>query len=311
MLTAVAGANGAFTGSFVFPDAGPGAHFVIATPEEGPLAYSLLRVAATLPTVQDDGTFEKGYGFRASAVGAEFVMLDPPLGRHLLREVSVCWLRAPGSSNASIDFDLNVYQIAQDGKPGALLGSLPDLIAVGVPVFPSKRFYTYDLTELGIETSGPIFVGPSWIPANEQGMFLSRRRNRAAPTRLRECHRRDPAGGRDPDRLGGFRRLSRARGVRALFERLAGPCVADASTACLLGGRYEVRAHQNDFSNPNGSGRVFESTVQQYPEDHVRDCSERELLQLPGRQRRVLRQDEQRLRPAFRLAIRCAPTGCG
>src|SRR6185436_18482004 len=121
-------------------------------------------------SVYDDGTFENGYGAKPSSGWSEYVMrFNPPAGTRKLERVCACFTRS--GADSSLAFDLNVYAVAGDGKPGALLGS-QRAFAFGVPQHPNRRFYSYDVSGLGIEGDDPVFIGPAWSPVEDTQIYL-------------------------------------------------------------------------------------------------------------------------------------------
>ena len=158
----------------------------------------LLAMAMTVParsqsrddcsggSVYDDGTFENGYGAKPSSGWSEYVMrFNPPPGTRKLERVCACFTRS--GADSSLSFDLNVYAVGLDGKPGALLGS-QRAFAIGVPQHPMRRFYSYDVSGLDIEGDDPVFIGPAWSPVDDTQIYLCADQNgpvvqaRATPT---------------------------------------------------------------------------------------------------------------------------------
>lgn len=228
------------------------------------LVISTLSVAVTLPAlvfgqgecadgvVYDDGDFENGYGAKPSAGSAEYVMLfDPPSGARQLEEVCICWTR--GGEDSSLSFDINVYALGESEAPGELLGSLPAL-AFGVPAFSDNRFYSYDMSPLGIAGDAPVFIGAAWDPAVDTDLFICADQDGPSTqpgfTNIPESALSGPPGEDSPHPIDDNFPQYRALGVRAVFDA---PCTPGAETLCLNDNRFQVEV---DWLQPSGnSGR--------------------------------------------------------
>jgi len=110
--------------------------------------------------VYDDGGFSNGYSI---VLEATMVMkFELPVGTTSLDQVCVCFSR-PSSQPENRNFDVVVYDDnGAGGQPGTLIASVP-ATASSLPVFPSNRFYSVDVSGSGIvlpDTS--VYVGAHW-----------------------------------------------------------------------------------------------------------------------------------------------------
>lgn len=193
-------------------------------------------------SVYDDGSFENGYGAKPSVGWSEYVMrFDPPPGARRLERVCVCWTRS--GPDASLAFDVNIYSVGLDGKPGPLLGTQREF-AFGVPMHPSWRFYSYDVSDLAIEGDDPVFIGPAWSPVVDTQIYLCADQNSEAG---RPGYSNFVAEGNVPEQpVSDVFATYRTLGLRAEFDA---PCEPRADTLCLNNNRFRV---QIDWHRPNG-----------------------------------------------------------
>lgn len=211
-------------------------------------------------TIHDDNSFESGYGFAAGQERGTFVMrVDPPATPSRLDAVCVCFLR--DSTDARIDFSLNVWNSnGPGGGPGTLLGRLPAQFAAQIPN-GSPAFFRYNLSSLGIVVNGPVFIGPSWRPDQEDSIYLCA--DETGPTTkpgyfsLSTNQNTPPANPLGTGTFAGYRNL----GIRAKFTPVStGPCVENATTMCLNNGRFQVRATFQTNTGQSGSAQVVKLT---------------------------------------------------
>jgi len=191
----------------------------------------------TAGLVYDDGSFESPYRVDG-AESLDLVMgLDLPPTAAQPSRLCLCWTRTGGGDR--VDFDLLVYgEGGPGGQPGDLLTGLGGLQAMGVPLFPQVAFYSFDLSALGPLPPGRVFVGPSWDSAAQPGV---------AQCGDDDGHSFRPVfystdEGESWNDFGGLAPDLRALGLR--IEESAGTpftCLADATTLCLNGGRFQVR----------------------------------------------------------------------
>jgi hypothetical protein len=194
-------------------------------------------------SVYDDGTFENGYGARPSSGWSEYVMrFNPPAGTRKLERVCACFTRS--GADSSLSFDLNVYALALDGRPGELLGT-QRAFAIGVPQYPSRRFYSYDVSNLDIEGGYPVYIGPAWSPVEDTQIYLCADQNGPAvrPGYTNFTGRGHPLIQPITDSFPTYKAL----GLRALFDA---PCEPREGTLCLNDNRFKVEV---DWTHPNGS----------------------------------------------------------
>jgi hypothetical protein len=194
-------------------------------------------------SVYDDGTFENGYGAKPSSGWSEYVMrFTPPAGTRRLERVCACFTRS--GADSSLTFDLNVYSVGPDGKPGILLGS-QHAFAFGVPAHPNRRFYSYDVSRLDIEGDDPVYIGPAWSPVADTQIYLCADQNGPA---VRQGYANFLARGAALTQpITEVFPTYKALGLRALFDS---PCEPKAGTLCLNGNRFKVEIH---WSRPNGT----------------------------------------------------------
>ena len=217
------------------------------------LGWLVLALASSVPawsqddcagaSVLDDGTFENGYGAKASSAWSEYVMrFTPPPGTRKLERVCACFTRA--GSDSSLSFDLNVYSVGIDGKPDDLLGS-KQVFAFGVPAHPNRRFYSYDVSSLGIDGDQPVFIGPAWNPVEDKQIYICADQN--GPS-VREGYANFVARGAVLTQpITEVFPTYKALGLRAKFDA---PCEPKAGTLCLNHNRFKVSI---DWERPNGS----------------------------------------------------------
>ena len=201
-------------------------------------------------TIYDDGGFENAYGAKPSASWSEYVMrFDPPPGTRRLERVCVCWTRS--GADSSVAFDLNVYLAGVDGKPGTRIGS-QSVFAFGVPMHPQRRFYSYDVSELGIEGEDPVFLGPSWSPHEDTQIYLCADQGGLGP--VRSGYANFVADGVVPAQpISDVFAAYRALGLRAEF---AAPCQPDADTLCLNDNRFKVEIGWAMASGATGTAKA-------------------------------------------------------
>jgi hypothetical protein len=227
-------------------------------------AFLVLVAAAAMPawsqdddcahgSVYDDGAFENGYGAKPSSGWSEYVMrFAPPQGTRRLKRVCACFTRS--GADSSLSFDLNVYAAGGDGKPGLLLGSQRAL-AFGVPMYPQRRFYSYDVSALKIEGDETLFIGAAWSPIDDTQIYLCADQNS------------------EPNGSGvraGFANFSgrgaaltqpitdvfpkyKALGVRAEFDS---PCAPGDTVLCLNHNRFKVDIEWTRLDHSHGYGRA-------------------------------------------------------
>ena len=200
-------------------------------------------------SVLDDGTFENGYGAKPSSGWSEYVMrFTPPAGTRRLERVCACFTRA--GADSSLSFDLNVYSVGLDGKPGVLLGS-QHTFAFGVPSHPNRRFYSYDVSALGIEGDDPVYIGPAWSPVEDTQIYLCADQN--GPN-VRQGYANFLARGAALTQpIVEVFPTYKALGLRALFDS---PCEPKPDTLCLNDNRFKVQIHWSRPDGSTGSGKA-------------------------------------------------------
>jgi hypothetical protein len=120
-------------------------------------------------TVLEDGVFENGLGFGAAVQRASLVMRFQPTPGTRLTAVCICWKRYTNAPN--INFSLNVWRAdGPGGVAGTLLGTVPGLTGTA-PVGQEGQFTRYELPA-PLQVDGPVYIGPSWVPNQNQSFFL-------------------------------------------------------------------------------------------------------------------------------------------
>jgi hypothetical protein len=199
--------------------------------------------------VLDDGTFENGYGAKSSSAWSEYVMrFNPPPGTRKLEKVCACFTRS--GSDSSLSFDLNVYSVGLDGKPDLLLGS-QQAFAFGVPLHPARRFYSYDVSALGIEGDEPVFIGPAWSPVQDTHIYLCADQNGpiVRPGFANFVARGAPVTKPIADEFPTYKAL----GLRAQFDA---PCEPKEGTLCLNHNRFKVEIEWTRLNLSTGKGKA-------------------------------------------------------
>ena len=202
-------------------------------------------------SVYDDGTFENGYGAKPSSGWSEYVMrFNPPPGTRKLERVCACFTRS--GSDSSLAFDLNVYQVGFDGRPGDLLGS-QRAFAIGVPRYPMRRFYSFDVSGLDIEGDDPIFIGPAWSPVEDTQIYLCADQNGPAvrPGYANFTGRGHSLNQPITDEFPAYKAL----GLRALFDA---PCEPREGTLCLNDNRFKVEIDWTRRNGERGVGKAVQ-----------------------------------------------------
>ena len=200
-------------------------------------------------SVLDDGTFENGYGAKPSSGWSEYVMrFNPPPGTRKLKRVCACFTRS--GADSSLSFDLNIYDSTEDGKPGALLGTRR-AFAIGVPMHPSRRFYSYDVSDLEIEGDDPLFIGPAWSPVEDTQIYLCADQNGPAvrPGYANFTGRGNALSQPITDVFPTYKAL----GLRALFDA---PCEPKENTLCLNNNRFKVQIEWTRANATTGEGKA-------------------------------------------------------
>jgi hypothetical protein len=200
-------------------------------------------------SVYDDGTFENGYGAKPSSAWSEYVMrFNPPPGARKLEKVCACFTRS--GADSSITFDLNVYAVGFDGRPGALLGT-QRAFAIGVPQHPSRRFYSYDVSRLDIEGDDPVFIGPAWSPVEDTQIYLCADQNGPA---VRPGYANFTGRGHTLQQLiTDVFPTYKALGLRAQFDA---PCEPREGTLCLNDNRFKVEIDWTRLNGSRGEGKA-------------------------------------------------------
>lgn len=209
----------------------------------------------------DDGTFENGYGASAvqGATGSEYVMrIDPPPNARSLEKICVCWTKT--GADSSVAFDLNFYEVAEDGTPGALVDSQA-VLAFGVPTFGDNRFYSYDLSASQIPADEPFFIGPSWDPALDVDFFVCADEN--GPSDQPGFFTTEAAVSSPDQRLGEINAHAdyRALGIRAEYDVT---CFAGDQTLCLNDSRFKAEL---EWSRPDGTSGLGQAVALEGRED--------------------------------------------
>ena len=208
----------------------------------------------------DDGTFENGYGANASeATRSEYVMrIDPPPNARGLEKICVCWTKNGGDS--SVTFNLNVYEVAEDGTPGALVNS-QELQAFGVPSVSDFRFYSYDLSPAQIPADEPFFIGPAWDPALDVNLFICA--DEDGPSTQTGFFSVDAAVPSPDQKLGEIDAfpLYKALGIRAEYDVT---CFAGDQTLCLNESRFKAEL---EWSRPDGTSGLGQAVALEGRED--------------------------------------------
>jgi hypothetical protein len=200
-------------------------------------------------SVYDDGTFENGYGAKPSSGWSEYVMrFNPPPGTRKLDRVCACFTRS--GADSSLAFDLNVYQMAFDGRPGPLLGT-QRAIAIGVPLHPMRRFYSYDVSGLDIEGDDPVFIGPAWSPVDDTQIYLCADQN--GPTVRPGYANFTGRGHALIQPITDVFPTYKALGLRAQFDA---PCEPREGTLCLNGNRFKVEIEWTRLNGTEGAGKA-------------------------------------------------------
>jgi hypothetical protein len=200
-------------------------------------------------SVLDDGSFENGYGAKPSSGWSEYVMrFNPPPGTRKLERVCACFTRS--GADSSITFDLNVYQVGFDGRPGDLLGS-QRAFAIGVPQHPMRRFYSYDVSGLDIEGDDPVFIGPAWSPVEDPHIYLCADQN--GPV-VRPGYANFTGRGHTliqpiTDVFPSYKAL----GLRAQFDA---PCEPSERVLCLNDNRFKVEIEWTRLDGTEGTGKA-------------------------------------------------------
>lgn len=171
----------------------------------------------------DDGSFENGAGWNPSVARGSFVMRFDVLAGSPIQAVCLCWQRA--ESDSTVNFDLNVWAAdGPNGTAGTLIGKLQNRSAAEVPFGLGGRFYRYALT--GIQATGPVYIGPSWAPDDDQRFYVCLDESPSTPQRPM-YGAASFLGIEDPPRsqigvVGAFPD-ARALGIRAIFGVVAPP----------------------------------------------------------------------------------------
>jgi len=226
-----------------------------------------LLVAAILPrparsqddcargAVYDDGSFENGYGAKPSSAWSEYVMrFTPPAGTRRLQKVCACFMRSPYGEDSSLSFDLNVYAVGVDGKPGSLLGS-QRAFAIGIPKAPGRRFYSYDVSALHIDGDQPVFIGPAWSPIEDTQIYICADQNTEPNgAGVRPGYANFTARGASLSQpITEVFPKYKALGLRADFDA---PCVPGENVLCLNHNRFKVEIEWTRLDQTHGSGRA-------------------------------------------------------
>jgi hypothetical protein len=225
------------------------------SPEAGAPLVLLPRASpnCTAGLVYDDSSFETPY--RVAGVSAlDLVMgFDLPTTAAQLSQICLCWTRTGGGS--SVDFDLLVYDDGPGGQPGALLGGLGGLRAVGVPLFPQVAFYSFNVAALGIALpAGRVFVGPSWDTAAQPN--VAQCGDDDGPSTRPLFYSTDL--GTTWNDFGGLAPDLRALGIRVETSQGSSfTCVPNGTTLCLNEGRFQVRLTWR----PQGGASTVANTV--------------------------------------------------
>lgn len=118
--------------------------------------------------VYDDDSFENGYGSSSLFFAKAAMEVNAPAGS-VMKKACVCW-RSIGP-DSSINFDIGIWAAdGSGGEPGTFLGSLENAQATGVTTGP--RFYSYDLSSLGIVLPGTVYVGVFWDPDSDEDFYV-------------------------------------------------------------------------------------------------------------------------------------------
>ena len=202
-------------------------------------------------TKYDDGVFENGYTFNAA--DARFVQRFDVTGPANLTSVCVCLQRA--SSDATLNFNIHVYDDnGAGGTPGTLITSVP-ATATGIPFGIGGAFYGYDLGS--IATDGSVYVGIQYNGLTDDDIYLCADEG---PGVARPAYGSINGGAFWASLPAVFGASFEALGVRAGFETNTSACTPGASTLCLNKGRFEVEASYRTSGGQQGAAQVVKLT---------------------------------------------------
>jgi hypothetical protein len=108
----------------------------------------------------DDGKFESGLRPNDLVDPGNFAMLvEAKSYPAKLNRVCVAWVR--DSFWWDLFFNVRVWAAdGPDGGPDTLLAEIGPLAAFKVPT--RAKFYSFDVSGLGVVIDGPVYIGPSW-----------------------------------------------------------------------------------------------------------------------------------------------------
>lgn len=215
--------------------------------------------------VYDDGTFDSAIR-PVSEHRSNLVMRLDPVVLERLDRVCLCWSASTSAGVADLAHSLRVWAAdGPGGRPGTLLAELPGL-NISAPASPppvgTRTFFTYDLAPLDFSFATPVYVGPSWYPAEHPELSLCFDSNPDTPLR-RTFIGTDPTGEALPPtvELGtGVHSDLRALGIRAITSPLgdAPHCTATATSLCLVDSRFRVDVSwDTGQAIGNGSTRII------------------------------------------------------
>jgi hypothetical protein len=118
-----------------------------------------------------------------------YVMLfEPPRYPVRLEKVCIAWGKGIPNGASKVDFDIRVWRAdGPDGRPGTLLASIPGFSATRLSYyrFPTAgKLYSYDVSWANVIIDGPVYIGPSYYPAQDYVaiLFDGSRRTKKRPT---------------------------------------------------------------------------------------------------------------------------------
>jgi len=210
--------------------------------------------------VYDDGVFSDGYSLGNGDPNDAIVVMkfNLPAGTVHLDQVCTCFARS-ATGPTSMNFDVVIYDDnGPGGTPGTLLGSVPATIN-SFPGVDTPAFYSLNVSGSGItlpDTS--VYVGARW-PGGQIVMCG----DTSASTTQRQSFGSGNNGLSWTDMTTMFSSAPpRAMGIRVDPATVSGPstCVPDATTLCLNGGRFEVKASFQTNDGLSGSAQVVKLT---------------------------------------------------
>lgn len=135
--------------------------------------------------IHDDGEAENGYGWNPNVVTDGRFAEPFEAAAYPATITSVCYSFMTTSGVTEFDFEIVVWDSdGTGGSPGTELGRMP---ATGHPVTSTTpmtaSFETYDISSLGLEIAGPVYIGLQWDPSSTgEGVFIAADESSATPS---------------------------------------------------------------------------------------------------------------------------------